>query len=223
MGIWGRLKTAFGGNSASEPDEDIGVTRRRSDEEVQKAARDKRYAATSAHYASEKRNAARAGQTVRGYRAGYISAEVAKDQLAPGPDGMPPLKLVSSKNGLDLALPSGQLIDYKILALRHFKIFAFRVVGMGYYESPEKPFKLRNGQRVGLVREPENEHDPNAVAITIGRPGRKIGYVNKQRARWVAELLDDGQDLDALVIQTQTSSPRVLITTPETLAYLRRT
>jgi hypothetical protein len=178
--------------------------------------------ATNKDYAAEKRNAARAGQTIRGYRAGYVPAETAKDQLVADPDGMPPLKLVSSKNGLDLALPTGQLVDYKILALRHFRIFAFRVVGMGFYEDPEKPFKFRNGQRVGLLREPDNEFDPNAVAITVGRPATKIGYVNKQRAKWVAELLDAGQELDGIIIQTKASSPRVLITTPEVLEHLRK-
>ena len=90
-----------------------------------------------------------------------------------GPDGMPPLRLVPSNNGLDLALPNGDLIDYNILALRHFQIFAFRVVGMGFYEDPEKPFKFRNGQRVQAVRERANEHDNNAVAIHAGRLPRR--------------------------------------------------
>jgi hypothetical protein len=55
---------------------------------------------------------------------------------------------VPSNNGLDLALPDGKVVDYKILALRHFQIFAFRVVGMGFYEDPNRPFRFRNGQRV---------------------------------------------------------------------------
>lgn len=139
-----------------------------------------------------------------------------------GPDGMPPLRLVSSHNGFDLALPDGELVDYKILVLRHFQIFSFRVVGMGFYEDPDRPFKFRNGQRVQAVREPENEHDANAVTITTGRPAKKIGYVNKQRAAWVAKLLDAGQELDGIIIQSKAASPRVLLTTPEMLAYLQR-
>ena len=139
-----------------------------------------------------------------------------------GPDGMPPLRLVSSKNGLDLALPDGTLVDYKVLALRHFQIFAFRVVGMDFYEDPNKPFRFRNGQRIQAVREPDNKHDANAVAIYMGRPAKKIGYVNKQRAAWVATLLDSGQKLDGLIIQSKSASPRVLLTTPEMLAYLQR-
>lgn len=134
---------------------------------------------------------------------------------------MPPLKLVSSTNGLDFALPDGQLVDYKTLSLRHFNIFAFRVVGMGFYEDQDKPFKFRNGQRVSIKREPDNEHDANAVAITVGRAATKVGYVNKQRAKWVSELLDSGGELEGIVLQTK-SSPRVLLTTPAMLAYLQR-
>jgi hypothetical protein len=159
----------------------------------------------------------------KSYRAGYVSAESAREHLVPGPDGRPPLRLVSSNNGFDLALPSGQLVDYKTLALRHFSIFAFRVVGTGYYEDEDRPRRYRNGQRLGILREPDNEHDANAVALTAGRPAAKIGYVNKQRAKWVAELLDSGQELSAIVIQTKaSSSPRALITTPEMLEYLQR-
>lgn len=85
-----------------------------------------------------------------------------------------------------------------------------------------KPFKFRNGQRVQAVREPDNEHDANAVAIYTGRPAKKIGYVNKQRAAWVAKILDAGQELEGIIIQSKAASPRVLLTTPEMLAHLQR-
>ncbi|MDP9694435.1 UNVERIFIED_ORG: hypothetical protein J2X79_001994 [Arthrobacter globiformis] len=133
-------------------------------------------------YEAEKARAAASGQSVKSLRAGYVPPAAAKSQLVAGPDGMPPVRLVPSNNGLDLALPDGELIDHNTLALRHFRSFAFRVVGMGFYEDPEKPFKFRNGQRVQAVREPDNQHDANAVAIHAGRPAKKIGYVNKQRA-----------------------------------------
>ncbi|WP_373461828.1 HIRAN domain-containing protein [Arthrobacter sp. V4I6] len=95
------------------------------------------------------------------------------------------------------------------------------MVGMGYCADEDRPQRFRIGQSVGMLREPENEYDTNAVAITVGRPATKIGYVNKQRAKWVAQLLDSGHKLEGLVIQTK-SSPRVLLTTPEILAHLRR-
>lgn len=234
MGIWGRLKQAFGSvddgegtetghEAAPVADAQPPGPRTRPEPAVTPQPEPYRQSdATSQFYEAEKRRAQAAGQTVKGYRAGYIPAEEAKSRLVAGPDGLPPLKLVSSNNGLDFALPDGKLVDYNTLALRHFNIFAFRVVGMGFYEDQEKPFKFRNGQRVAVKRESDNEHDPNAVAITFGRPETKIGYVNKQRAKWVAELLDGGKQLEGIVIQTKSSSPRVLLTTPEMLAYLRK-
>lgn len=234
MGVWERVKAIFGGTTAAAP----GVPESASLSAVPPEPADlpavtpvppggdsgglPRRSPATRNYEAEKVKAAAAGQSVKSYRAGYVPPAAAKSELVAGPDGMPPFRLVPSSNGLDLALHNGQLVDYKILALRHFQIFAFRVVGMSFYEDPDRPFKFRNGQRVQAVREPNNEHDANAVAITTGRPAKKIGYVNKQRATWVAKLLDAGQELDGIVIQSKAASPRVLLTTPEMLVYLRR-
>ena len=229
MGMWERVEAAFSRQSklatgpgpalsAAPPEPAHGQTVAVTPGPVAQPGRPP----AGRNYDAEKARAAAGGQSVKSLRAGYVPRAAAKNQLVAGPDGMPPLRLVPSNNGLDLALPNGDLIDYNILALRHFKIFAFRVVGMGFYEDPEKPFKFRNGQRVQAVREPANEHDNNAVAIHAGRPAKKIGYVNKQRAPWVAKLLDASQKLDGIIIQSKASSPRVLLTTPEMLAYLQR-
>lgn len=232
MGIWDKVKAVFGGpaeaETVSEPASRppltpepahvpaVTVERVRTEPEARSRPPAVR------NYEAEKAKARAVGQSVKSYRAGYVPPEAAKSELVAGSDGMPPLRLVRSGNGLDLALPDGQLVDYKILALRHFQIFAFRVVGMHFYEDPNKPFKFRNGQRVQASREPDNEYDANAVAITTGRPAQKIGYVNKQRVAWVAKLLDAGQELDGIIIQSKAASPRVLLTTPELLAYLQR-
>lgn len=226
MGIWDKVRSALGG-----PAQSVRV----SEQDLPAATPETASApaATVELTREEPRAPSQRPPSVRNYEAeeakasgaiaqGYVSPAAAKSQLVAGPDAMPPLRLVSSHNGLDLALPDGELVDYKIPVLRHFQIFAFRVVGMGFYEDRDGPFKFRNGQRVQAVREPENEHDANAVAITTGRPAKKIGYVNKQRAAWVAKLLDAGQELDGIIIQSKAASPRVLLTTPEMLAYLKR-
>jgi HIRAN domain len=232
MGLWDKVKAAFVGPveplTVSEPSLSLVTPepKRPPDAVVEPVRREPVVQSQPPpqvrNYEAEKVKAAAAGQSVKSYRAGYVPPEAAKSQLVAGPDGVPPLRLVPSDNGLDLALPDGELVDYKTLALRHFQIFAFRVVGMGFYEDPNKPFKFRNGQRVQAVREPDNEHDANAVAIHAGRPRKKIGYVNKQRAAWVAKMLDAGHELDGIIIQSKAASPRVLLTTPEMLAYLQR-
>jgi hypothetical protein len=161
-------------------------------------------------------------QSIRAFHASYIPAADAKKLLVPDENGRPPLRLVTADSGFELAMPDGRLLDYKTLALRHFGIFAFRVVGMSYQQNPGRPFTFRDGQPVGIRREPDNQHDPYAVALTTGILARRFGYVNKQRARWVAGLLDSGEHLEAIIIQSSAASPRALITTPTMLAHLRQ-
>ncbi|WNM65738.1 hypothetical protein SEA_VULPECULA_28 [Arthrobacter phage Vulpecula] len=224
MGIWQNIKAAFNGTARTETARPQAVPAEPAKAEpawVDPHDYKTKNEAAAAYYRAEKERASAAGQTVKEHRAGYMPADQAKRLLVPGPDGLPPLRLVSSRNGLDLALPSGQLIDHRLLALRHFQIFGFRVAGTSFYVDADKPPRqFRVGQKVGIAREPDNAHDPNAVALTIGRPAAKFGYVNQQRAKWIAELIDGGQELRALVLHT--SSPRVLITTTEMLAHLQR-
>lgn len=60
---------------------------------------------------------------------------------------------------------------------------AVRITGVTY--AGEKAFrkllKLRNGDKILLKAEPNNEHDPNAVAAYAG--DTRIGYVPKNVAR----------------------------------------
>lgn len=150
-----------------------------------------------------------------------VAAE-AKALLVSDEGGRPPLRLVTANRGFELALPDGRLLDYKTLTLRHFGIFAFPVVGMSYHQRPGRFSTFRDGQLIGITREPDNKHDQYAVALTTGSPPRRFGYVNKQRARWVSERLDSGEHLEAIIIQSGAASPCALITTPTMLSYLRR-
>ena len=48
----------------------------------------------------------------------------------------------------------------------------------------------RPGQQVKLVREPENRHHKQAIRVE-GQRSARIGYLPRQLADWLAELLDD--------------------------------
>ncbi|MEC5200273.1 hypothetical protein RCH21_002516 [Arthrobacter sp. PL16] len=224
MGIWNRVKASYREAKADalEQANEAEPAFKRLDAADFDTRREQN-PAVAAHYAAEKKQAAAVGQTIRGYRAGYMPAEEAKVLLlaAARMEGHPPLRLVTSTNGLEISTEDGRLLDYQTPALRHVGLFAFRARGTSFYSDLEPESRFRTGQRVGLLREPDNEHDPHAVALTTGRPPVTFGYVNKQRAKWVAELLDGGEDLDALVLQAK-SSPRVLIATRGALAHLRR-
>ena len=62
---------------------------------------------------------------------------------------------------------------------------------------------IKDGMPVFLVREPENEHDSNAVAVfievgglfSLGKNRVQIGYVKSSRSNVVASRLDAGEKI----------------------------
>lgn len=54
------------------------------------------------------------------------------------------------------------------------------------------------GDWLQLVREPENPHDPLAVAIVTTR-GIRVGYLRRDRAMWIGSKIDRGYDVRAIV------------------------
>jgi hypothetical protein len=66
----------------------------------------------------------------------------------------------------------------------------------------------RVGGHVDLVREPGNQHDPNAIAVYIDIPDplgikalipAQIGYIKSNTSKWLAEKIDNGDWVDAFV------------------------
>ncbi len=66
---------------------------------------------------------------------------------------------------------------------------------------------VREGMAVFLVREPNNEHDQNAVAVYIeaggifgfGKSKKQIGYIKATRSNVVAKKLDSGESIHGKV------------------------
>ena len=58
--------------------------------------------------------------------------------------------------------------------------------------------RLAPGDWLQLVREPENPHDPLAVAIVTTR-GVRVGYLSRDRAGWIGSKIDRGYDVRAIV------------------------
>ena len=54
------------------------------------------------------------------------------------------------------------------------------------------------GEMLQLIREPENEHDNMAVAVMSAR-GVRVGYLARERARWIGSKMDRGYDVRAIV------------------------
>ncbi len=77
-------------------------------------------------------------------------------------------------------------------------LFDFAIAGGHYHSLPIARGLLTPGVRLRLRREPENPHDPNAVAVMLG--DMRLGYVPRRANLPVAALLDGGAEIEAEVI-----------------------
>lgn len=57
---------------------------------------------------------------------------------------------------------------------------------------------LKVGEEIALLREPDNPHGRNAVAIYTAR-GIRVGYVGKERSTWIASKIDRDYPVRAIV------------------------
>jgi hypothetical protein len=63
------------------------------------------------------------------------------------------------------------------------------------------------GAPLTLRRDPENEHDPNAIAVHVAT-GEQLGWVPRELAVDLAPDLDAGKPWTAVVLREQRASPR---------------
>ena len=72
------------------------------------------------------------------------------------------------------------------------------VAGIGFAEGADKAIEgLNVGDRVELVREKDNRHDANAIAVLAGA---RIGYVPRKCNADIAAMMDEGRTLEASVL-----------------------
>ena len=71
------------------------------------------------------------------------------------------------------------------------------LAGSQYYAVSKVWNEVRVGDRLTLIREPDNRHDVNAIRVEWN--GHKLGYVPRAENRAVAHALDAGENLEARV------------------------
>jgi len=69
--------------------------------------------------------------------------------------------------------------------------FYTKIVGVSFEGRQDTVAGLVPGLALELVREPENPHDPSAIAVRYGALG--LGYVRREIARRIAPNMDDGR------------------------------
>jgi len=131
----------------------------------------------------------------------FMSREREAEVLALGLDGMPTGRLVARKDRLvivpDDAAP-GEVVNPRSTRTHSLGIYAFSIAGTAHHEAAVRRGDFRPGRPVRLVREPRNEHDPNAVVVYAEGANSKAGYVNRQNAARLARLIDAGEDIAAI-------------------------
>ncbi len=76
--------------------------------------------------------------------------------------------------------------------------FNTKVVGVTFENRQSALSMLESGVELALVREPENEYDPNAISVRLLN-GTQLGFLNRHLARRIAPVMDEGIEYDAAV------------------------
>ena len=71
------------------------------------------------------------------------------------------------------------------------------LAGFKYHAGESLWHEMREGDRLSLVREANNEHD--AKAIRVEWRGQKLGYLPRAENRAVAAAMDNGDKVDARI------------------------
>lgn len=115
-------------------------------------------------------------------------------------DGTPHLRLADAGDRFAIWSPvdGGALINPKGPGIRRLGLYASQARGADHYRSAYRAADLRRGRWIDLVREPDNPHDPNAVAMCA--PGSRVAfaYVQRGRAPAVAKRMDAGEQMAAV-------------------------
>jgi hypothetical protein len=81
--------------------------------------------------------------------------------------------------------------------------FSLAAVGCWYENDDGSSRQLelaecRPGDKLELVRQPDNPHDPLAVAI-VTESGTCVGFLKRDRAAWIAPKIDRGFPINVIV------------------------
>ncbi|WP_396134675.1 HIRAN domain-containing protein [Citricoccus sp. I39-566] len=154
----------------------------------------------------------------------YFSADEAADAFAPDERGN---VHVAIREGFFFHPPTGKYAPPGNRTLSKHGLVSFKVRGVAFYSATQAD--TSPGLPARLVREPSNEHDPNAIAIwALNRSGQavKVGYVNRGRARSLAKRMDAGEVVEAYFMRgdrpgsSTSGPPAVILTTGDRMVKL---
>lgn len=156
----------------------------------------------------------------------FVPRTAEPDRLTPPPGEHPALRLVHLHDWLALCEDrTGLIVGVKDRRLAALGIYSLPARGLKHHESDARRGDFAAGRTLRLVREPANPHDPNAIAVYDHTGRYCAGYINRQKARTLARLIDAGTVLDA--ISTRGTGPgqpcdkvEILAAPPEMMRHL---
>ncbi|MFD9357998.1 HIRAN domain-containing protein [Streptomyces sp. NPDC060031] len=156
----------------------------------------------------------------------YVPSEGPADRFLPPPGGLHRLHLVEYQGGLRLCEDeTGLLVGPTDRRLQRAGLYVTNVRGVNYYPEAARRADLSPGRPLRLVPEPDNLHDPFAVAVHPNYGKEPIGYVNRQKARHWSKVIAGGSSLTAVSLRgtgpgVACEAVAVLAAAPEVVAHL---
>jgi hypothetical protein len=110
-------------------------------------------------------------------------------------------QLVDPQSGSYLARDAPQLAE------RGLRVAGVAGAGQFHAEALQSD-AVAPGRPLELQRDPENEHDANAIAVHPGDGGEQVGWVPREIAAELAPEIDAGTRWSAIVLREQRPTPR---------------
>jgi hypothetical protein len=124
-----------------------------------------------------------------------------------GPDGGPLLHLVADRDSGGASVlrlcadATGLPVGFGDGRLAGAGVYVSQLRGQAYHRMGCTDGDFHPGARVALVREPDNEFDPDAVAVYDDTGRHLAGYVDNQKARLLSRLIDSGAPVEAVSVR----------------------
>lgn len=153
------------------------------------------------------------------YVSDYLPDELQERLFPADLQGVPPVR-VKPRRGEAWLVDDvyGRLITPGNRRLTKLGVISLNLRGVEHYRKNHRSATLKPLGKLELVREPDNPHDKNAVAVCAPGTIAPLGYVNKALAGQLAKRLDAGEELAAVLLRKQPFS--IVIATPEVMRHL---
>ncbi len=163
------------------------------------------------------------------YRSDHMPPEREAERFYLADDGLP-TGYLAHRAGQLVILADGEpeeIVNPRSSRTHRLGLYSFRVRGVTHHAAAVAAGNFSPGATVRLVREPNNEHDSNAIAVYAQHGIRPAGYVNRQNAARLAKRIDAGDELANVVLRggsagDESTAPVILVASPAVIAHLRR-